>query len=95
MQPTLKSCPFCGADKPQVVRAYESWQVICRMCGGEVDMLYDRQQAIEAWNRRSHGTCRDCKYLYVVGGLHNCELCMDMDSLEFYCAKWEAKDEQP
>lgn len=63
MSVELKPCPFCGAkeedeDEPLGVWMsvdFADWQVECFRCGANTGWFnrQDREEAIEAWNRRS------------------------------------------
>lgn len=53
----LKPCPFCGmsakviyADDEEKNRYYRTY---CRGCYAETDEYFSRDNAIEAWNRRT------------------------------------------
>lgn len=62
----LKPCPFCGGTSA-IVERYEHhegqwrYRVVCPDCMGQVDSGWwqNAAQAIEAWNRRTEGTCHD------------------------------------
>lgn len=58
----LKSCPFCGGEPTEVVRkGKDGWRdryaVLCDYehggCGAESGWYHYRNEAVEAWNRRS------------------------------------------
>lgn len=55
----LKPCPFCGsrarvsqATRPESVGRW-TWRVQCCECNGTVLYFDSRENAVEAWNRRS------------------------------------------
>ncbi len=54
----LKPCYFCGTEKflevaETVVFSMETYQVRCPMCGVRGPVCCKRQEAIDAWNKRS------------------------------------------
>jgi len=49
----LKPCPFCGS-KAEIYQDYEgSWTIECTVCFARSWPRKDKEQAIEAWNRRA------------------------------------------
>ena len=71
MSERLKPCPFCGGTA-KVQRSYGFYKVYCTECkatnlklvvGGTcLDSYKTRQEAIEAWNRRTDN-CKNCEAL--------------------------------
>lgn len=53
----LKPCPFCGGEKIETVEfevaGTDSTYVVCVNCGSCTKLHYQKEQAIEAWNRRT------------------------------------------
>ena len=57
----LKPCPFCGAkedDEDQPLGVWwidDEWKVVCDRCGANTGWFnrQEREEAIEAWNRRA------------------------------------------
>lgn len=53
----LKPCPFCGREATQpylmLPRKQRKWGVMCKQCGCRVDRYEVREDAIDAWNRRT------------------------------------------
>lgn len=59
MSKKLKPCPFCGFEFPKielsklsVVGIGKTHTVCCERCGGRSGSFFDKQTAIERWNRR-------------------------------------------
>ena len=52
----LKPCPFCGSRNIRQHSQYpmQIWSVKCRDCGGKMQRAGSQEQAIAAWNRRTH-----------------------------------------
>ena len=56
----LKPCPFCG-DKDLIDYEYQNYysspycrlRVACRKCGARGPLCDSKEQAIDAWNKRS------------------------------------------
>lgn len=56
----LKPCPFCGFKSPKielsrfsVVGLGKTYTVTCERCNGKSGSFFNRQTAIESWNRRT------------------------------------------
>lgn len=49
----LLPCPFCGSDKPIVVRSNGYWVALCRGCRASSGKAMTEAQAVKAWNRRT------------------------------------------
>lgn len=52
----LKPCPFCGGEALGEERYWNSlisYRVFCTKCFSETREFDDKEQAIEAWNKRS------------------------------------------
>lgn len=52
----LKPCPFCGESEYVTIQKMltrEYWYVHCGNCRCRTAQYLDRQEAIEAWNRRA------------------------------------------
>jgi Lar family restriction alleviation protein len=47
----LKKCPFCGGEA-ELDLFYKTPLVQCKDCGVESAMYDNKQQAIDAWNKR-------------------------------------------
>ena len=68
----LKPCPFCGG--PAMVTNPTMWQAWCTKCHSIGEPRLTKEEAIEAWNRRTNSTtiqpsahpeiirCRECKF---------------------------------
>lgn len=51
MKNQLKNCPFCGADKPDVLAHPQGKLIVCRIrCGCQ--MVVIKSGVSTAWNRR-------------------------------------------
>lgn len=48
--PKLRSCPFCGG-KAVLYGEFAIW-IYCNKCGCERPVRYNKDEAIEAWNKR-------------------------------------------
>jgi len=65
---------------------------------------HTEQQAIEAWNRRAHGTCRDCIHFSLgnkawpndneqkIEQNYHCSFFNEYFAKDFFCGNWEKKD---
>ena len=49
----LKDCPFCGSDAIAIVRLRELNMVECIGCNAGTNLFDNRQNAINAWERRA------------------------------------------
>ena len=69
----LKPCPWCGNEKPELIKAvrddgHESWSVMCPVCGKHTchwessDIAAAEDSAVREWNRgiNSFWMCRHC-----------------------------------
>lgn len=61
MSDKLKPCPFCGHeaevrnDGEGLTREGEQpYWINCTFCQGNVDPFYTAEEAIDAWNERTH-----------------------------------------
>lgn len=60
MEEKLKPCPFGCGKEYLTIYDYQNyynlpyhWKVRCGKCGGEGPLAKSRQEAIDAWNKRS------------------------------------------
>lgn len=51
-EPELKPCPFCGHDGRVVADGEGNYMVQCNECSASTGWCVDKEEAIEAWNRR-------------------------------------------
>lgn len=54
----LKPCPFCGGeaicyDYAPTWATTHKWVVECSICGANIPLYKIKEEAIEAWNRRT------------------------------------------
>lgn len=50
----LKTCPFCGS-KAEIYQHYDSlWTVECVVCFAATWPRKNKEDAVEAWNRRAN-----------------------------------------
>lgn len=54
----LKPCYYCGTKKlleisEMVIFSQEAYQARCPMCSVRGPVCYEREEAIDAWNKRS------------------------------------------
>lgn len=50
----LKPCPFCGGEAEILVSDIADRAVIyCRGCDAQIQIKPNKQEAIEAWNKRA------------------------------------------
>ena len=64
MSVELKPCPFCGNDSPTLIQRHgkDGWRdwfyVLCDYvdcgCGATGQWNHDKDEAVEAWNRRAN-----------------------------------------
>lgn len=74
----IKACPFCGEERPSVIRDSDGfWAVKCPICHVMMGGRFEREYAIEAWNTRPVSPAvdrlvkawRDLEYPYdTIGG---------------------------
>ena len=53
----LKPCPFCGGEaKLKIIPKYygDIYWVKCEECNAETPSDFEKDEAIEAWNRRAN-----------------------------------------
>lgn len=51
-EPELKPCPFCGHDGRVVADGEGNYMVQCNECSASTGWCVDKEEALEAWNRR-------------------------------------------
>ena len=66
MNDILKPCPFCGSTKIRVTNPV-FWYAWCSDCRGQTGANGTRQDAIDAWNRRSDEQKLERMYDTLVG----------------------------
>lgn len=80
----LKPCPFCGSRENAIKEHWmcrNMWCVQCYGCGCNSACFRTKEEAIEAWNRRSDDNCTDddtAEWIYkkVRGTMTNvCSVC--------------------
>lgn len=49
----LKPCPFCGGEQVTTKKGKYMWWCKCEKCNAESGVRSKKEEAIEAWNRRT------------------------------------------
>lgn len=103
----LKSCPFCG-KMPSLGKVRFGMEkdyrytLHCDECAYNIGWLETENEAVEKWNRRAEPIvrCKQCKQWddsiegRYVGGWCFCDRLQISTSPAWFCADWEAKNEE-
>lgn len=52
MTKAILACPFCGGVGRALLRGDRKIQVVCMACGASGGESWEREEAVEKWNRR-------------------------------------------
>lgn len=90
MTEKLLPCPYCGGEWKLFVDFQNRYQVGCRNCGVCTDW-YSREEAIAAWNRRTHDVVR-CEECENWGDEYYCPFLGKTTLYNFFCGYGVRKD---
>jgi hypothetical protein len=93
----LRPCPCCGS---KAIMEHSIGEYYCYIvCSNDFCSIGQRagfateQKAIEVWNKRTHGTCKECKeFLIDQKGICRCRGLNKVVARDTsYCANWKER----